>query len=54
MDFFIWFTFLSFGARLAAPLFRDRRAWQALDLIVAFSMMALAMKLVSDYPWRPL
>jgi L-lysine exporter family protein LysE/ArgO len=51
---FIWFTFLSFGARLAAPLFRDRRAWQALDLVVAFSMMALAMKLVSDYPWRPL
>lgn len=49
---FIWFTFLTVGSRLAAPLFRNRRAWQVLDLIVAFSMMGLAAKLVSDCPWR--
>lgn len=49
---FAWFVFLTLGSRLAAPLFRDRRAWQVLDLVVALSMMALAAKLVSDYPWR--
>ncbi|MDQ0012154.1 L-lysine exporter family protein LysE/ArgO [Variovorax boronicumulans] len=49
---FIWFIFLTAGARLAAPLFRARRAWQVLDLVVAVSMMALAAKLLSDYPWQ--
>jgi L-lysine exporter family protein LysE/ArgO len=49
---FIWFVFLTVGSRLAASLLRARRAWQVLDLAVALSMMVLAAKLLSDYPWQ--
>ncbi|MEZ2298262.1 LysE/ArgO family amino acid transporter [Variovorax sp. RCC_210] len=49
---FIWFVFLTVGSRLAASLLRARRAWQLLDLAVALSMMVLAAKLLSDYPWQ--
>lgn len=48
----VWFGFLTVGARMAAPLFRARRAWQVLDLVVALSMAALALKLLSDWPWK--
>ena len=46
-----WFLFLTTGARLAAPLFRNRRTWKVLDLIVATSMAILAIMLALDYPW---
>lgn len=49
---FLWFIFLTLGARLAAPVFQNRRAWQCLDVVVALSMFFLAAKLVSDCPWR--
>jgi len=49
---FTWFVFLAIGSRMAAPVFRHRRAWQLLDLIVAASMLTLATKLAADYPWR--
>jgi len=49
---FLWFIFLTLGARLAAPVFQSRRAWQCLDVVVALSMFFLAAKLVSDCPWR--
>jgi L-lysine exporter family protein LysE/ArgO len=51
---FLWFMFLTRGARVAAPLFRSRRAWRMLDAIVAVSMLALAIKLLGDYPWQTL
>ena len=47
-----WFVFLAMGSRVAAPVFRHRRSWQLLDLIVAVSMLSLAIKLAADYPWR--
>lgn len=49
---FLWFIFLTVGARLAAPVFQNRRAWQCLDVVVALSMFVLAAKLMSDFPWR--
>lgn len=51
---FLWFVFLTHGARVAAPLFRSRRAWRVLDTVVAVSMLALAIKLLRDYPWQAL
>ena len=48
---FLWFIFLTIGSRLAAPMFRNRRMWQALDIVVCISMFVLAGKLVGDYPW---
>lgn len=49
---FLWFFFLTIGSRLAAPMFRNRKMWQALDLVVCASMFVLAAKLIADYPWR--
>jgi L-lysine exporter family protein LysE/ArgO len=48
---FLWFVFLTLGSRIAAPLFRVKRVWVALDVIVATSMFLLAAKLLADYPW---
>jgi L-lysine exporter family protein LysE/ArgO len=41
----LWFTGLGFGARLAAPLLAAPRAWQVLDLLIAATMLLLAVKL---------
>lgn len=41
----LWFTALGFGARLLAPLFRRRRAWQVLDGVIALVMVTLALQL---------
>ncbi|WP_323119440.1 LysE/ArgO family amino acid transporter [Burkholderia alba] len=49
---FVWFTFLTIGSRLAAPLFQNRRTWQGLDIAVGISMLVLGVKLLADYPWR--
>ena len=43
----LWFTGLGFGARLAAPLLASRRAWQVLDLLIALTMLLLALKLAT-------
>lgn len=48
-----WFVFLAVGSRLAAPMFKSRRTWQALDLVVAISMLILSIQLAMEYPWRP-
>ncbi|NJB66803.1 L-lysine exporter family protein LysE/ArgO [Desulfobaculum xiamenense] len=42
----IWFFTLSFGARLLAPLFRNPKAWQVLDLIICSIMWAIAASLI--------
>jgi len=41
----LWFTGLGYGARFAAPLLATPRAWQALDLLIAATMILLAVKL---------
>lgn len=41
----LWFASLGFGARLAAPLLATPRAWQVLDLLVAATMLGVAVKL---------
>ena len=43
----LWFTGLGFGARLLAPLLASPRAWQVLDLLIAATMLAIAVKLVA-------
>jgi L-lysine exporter family protein LysE/ArgO len=40
-----WFTGLGFGARLLAPLLASPRAWQILDLIIAATMVVIAVRL---------
>jgi L-lysine exporter family protein LysE/ArgO len=42
-----WFAGLGFGARLAAPLLATPRAWQVLDLLVAATMLGIAVKLAA-------
>ena len=42
-----WFTGLGFGARLLAPLLASPRAWQVLDLLVAATMLVIAVKLAT-------
>jgi L-lysine exporter family protein LysE/ArgO len=41
----VWFTGLGFGARFAAPLLTTPRAWQILDLLIAATMLLIAIKL---------
>jgi L-lysine exporter family protein LysE/ArgO len=41
----LWFVGLGFGARLAAGLLATPRAWQVLDLLIAATMLAIAVKL---------
>ncbi|TCD14272.1 LysE/ArgO family amino acid transporter [Oricola cellulosilytica] len=44
---FVWFYALGYGARLLQPVFAKPRAWQVLDLLIAFVMFALAVSLVA-------
>lgn len=41
----LWFTVLGFGARFAAGLLATPRAWQVLDLLIAATMLGIAVKL---------
>lgn len=41
----LWFTSVGYGARLLAPLLATPRAWQVLDLLIAATMLLLAVKL---------
>jgi len=43
---FVFFFSLGYGARLLAPVFARPRAWQALDLVIALVMWAIAAKLL--------
>jgi len=42
----VWFSGLGFGARMLAPLFARPRAWQVLELLIAATMLLIAVKLV--------
>jgi L-lysine exporter family protein LysE/ArgO len=44
----LWFAGLGFGARLAAGLLATPRAWQVLDLLIAATMLGIAVKLALD------
>jgi L-lysine exporter family protein LysE/ArgO len=41
----LWFVGLGFGARLAAGLLATPRAWQVLDVLIAATMLGIAVKL---------
>ena len=41
----VWFMALGFGARFAAGLLATPRAWQVLDLLIAATMLGIAVKL---------
>lgn len=41
-----WFSTLGYGSRLLLPVFRDARAWRALDAFVAVFMLSLSLLLV--------
>jgi L-lysine exporter family protein LysE/ArgO len=41
----LWFIGLGFGARFAAGLLATPRAWQVLDLLIAATMLGIAVKL---------
>ncbi|WP_205472827.1 LysE/ArgO family amino acid transporter [Nocardioides sp. SYSU D00038] len=41
----LWFAGLGWGARLASPLLRRRRAWQVLDVLIGLTMLAIAAML---------
>ncbi len=42
---FVWFFGLGYGARLLAPVFRNPRAWQVLDLMITAVMWLIAARL---------
>jgi L-lysine exporter family protein LysE/ArgO len=44
----IFFFTLAFGARLLSPLMKSRRAWQALDVIIAIIMFLIAYSMLSE------
>lgn len=41
----VWFSGLGFGARLLAPLLASARAWQVLEVLIAATMVAVAISL---------
>ena len=43
----LWFSGLGFGGRLAAGLLATPRAWQVLDLLIAATMLGIAVKLAT-------
>jgi len=43
----LWFMGLGFGARLLAPVLTSPRAWQVLDLLIAATMLVIAVRLAS-------
>ncbi len=44
----LWFAGLGFGARFAAGLLATPRAWQVLDLLIAATMLGIAVELASS------
>jgi L-lysine exporter family protein LysE/ArgO len=44
----LWFFGLGYGARFAAGLLATPRAWQVLDLLVAATMLGIAVKLATS------
>jgi len=45
---FIWFTCLSIGGRMLAPLFKKRISWRILDTLVCATMWSIAFSLVRE------
>jgi L-lysine exporter family protein LysE/ArgO len=41
----LWFSGLGFGARLLSPLLARPRAWQVLDVLIALTMLGIAVML---------
>lgn len=45
---FVFFFSLAFGARILSPVMKSRRAWQLLDISIAFIMFAIAYSMFSE------
>ena len=45
----VWFCAVGYGARWLAPLFAKPRAWQVLDALIGFTMLALAAGLALKF-----
>ena len=45
---FLFFFALGYGARLLAPVFARRRAWQVLELLIGIVMWLIALSLIVD------
>ncbi|ASM71474.1 MULTISPECIES: LysE/ArgO family amino acid transporter [Roseobacteraceae] len=43
---FVFFFSLGYGARRLRPLFANPRSWQVLDVLIALTMWAIAVKLI--------
>ncbi|WP_067433567.1 LysE/ArgO family amino acid transporter [Nocardioides jensenii] len=43
----VWFSGLGFGARLVAPVLRRPRAWQVLEVLIAATMVLVAIRLAA-------
>ena len=43
---FLFFFALGYGARLLLPVFKNRKAWQILDVMIAVVMWSIALSLV--------
>lgn len=46
---FSFFFSIGYGSNFFAPLLRSHKAWRALDAIIAFTMISLALILLSKY-----
>jgi L-lysine exporter family protein LysE/ArgO len=44
----LFFFALGYGARLLRPLFAKPAAWRVLDILIGITMLALAVKLISE------
>ncbi|MBN9286545.1 MAG: hypothetical protein BGO43_06315 [Gammaproteobacteria bacterium 39-13] len=47
MGSFVWFFSLTYGASALSPIFRNPRAWQVLDTVMGFVMIAIAISLIT-------
>ncbi len=44
---FVWFFGLGYGAALLAPVFADKRAWRALDILIGVVMWTITARLAA-------
>ena len=44
----VFFFSLAFGARIFSPLMSSRKAWQILDIVIAFVMFLIAYSMFSE------
>ena len=48
---FVFFFTLAYGAKLLSPIMKLSKAWQILELLIAFVMFTLAIKMAQESSW---